>query len=79
MDPRQAPEIREALELLESFERKPTDLEAANDFLYGIQVLDDYLDFDPPQSHRASIKIKKLQGTKNPFIDNPSLADSLSF
>ena len=37
---------------------------------------------DDPQSwdeKRRNKKIKELQGTKNPFIDDPSLADSLNF
>ena len=36
---------------------------------------------DPPswEEKRRNKKINELQGTKNPFIDNPKLANDLTF
>ncbi len=32
-----------------------------------------------PEEKRRNDKIEEHQGTRNPFIDNPALADSLGF
>lgn len=66
MSPRDVPEIAEALELLASIERRPLDLQAGDDFMEAMAMLDDFL-HEPAclDEHRVFISNIKKSYTKN--------------
>ena len=62
--PRSVPEIREALALLEAWERSVNDADAARGFTEAVQMLDDYVEAEPDTPHRAFIQNLKLAHTR---------------
>ena len=63
-DARSVPEIREAAELLETWERSVNDVAAAKGFSEAVQMLDEYLEAEPDTPHRAFIQNLKLSHTR---------------
>jgi len=61
---RSVPEIREAIELFESWERSINDLNAARGFTQAVQILEDYLEYEPDTPHRAFVQNLKLSNTR---------------
>lgn len=61
---RSVPEIREAIELFESWERSINDLHAARGFTEAVQILEDYLEYEPDTPHRAFVQNLKLSNTR---------------
>ena len=61
---RSVPEIREAIALFESWERSINDLHAAKGFTQAVQVLDDYLEYEPDTPHRSFVLNLKLSNTR---------------
>ena len=64
MNARSVPEIREAIALLESWERSINDLHAARGFTEAVQILEDYLECEPDTPHRSFIQNLKLSNTR---------------
>lgn len=64
MDPRDEPEIREALALLRRWESAAADPEAAGRFSQAIELLDGYLEGDPETPHRAFVENVKVAHTR---------------
>jgi hypothetical protein len=54
--PRNVPEIREAIELFESWEREFNDPAAAAHFTEAVELLADYLEGEPDSPHRGFIQ-----------------------
>ena len=54
-EPRDNPEVNEALRLLSHFEAQTPGRAPSRDFYEAILILDDYLDTNPPNSHRQFI------------------------
>jgi len=62
--PRDVPEIRDAVALFEAWERSINDLHAARGFAEAVQILDDYLEYEPDSPHRAFIQNLRLSNTR---------------
>lgn len=63
--PREVPEIREAIGLLEGWEKSAGDPAAARSFTEALELLDDYLECEPDTPHRAFIRNLKLSHTRS--------------
>ena len=63
-NPRSVPEIRDAAQLLETWEQSVGDVDAARGFSEAVQMLDDYLEAEPGTPHRAFIQNLKLSHTR---------------
>jgi hypothetical protein len=62
--PRSVPEIREAIELFEAWEASINDVNAAKRFGEAMQLLDDYLDYEPDSPHRQFIQNLRISNTR---------------
>jgi hypothetical protein len=62
--PRSVPEIREAIELFESWEGAINDLDAAKRFAEAMQLLDDFLEYEPHSPHRQFIQNLRVSNTR---------------
>ena len=62
--PRSVPEIREAIELFEAWEASINDVNAAKRFGEAMQLLDDYLDYEPGSPHRQFIQNLRISNTR---------------
>ena len=64
MDPRSIPEIREAIELLESYEQTQASYADAKEFMLAIETLEDYLTDHPETPHRQFIQNLRFSHTR---------------
>ena len=62
--PRSVPEIREAIALFESWEASINDPDAAKRFAEAMQLLDDYLEYEPDSPHRQFIQNLRISNTR---------------
>jgi hypothetical protein len=63
-NPRSIREIREAIELFEAWEASINHADAAKRFTEAMQLLGDYLDYEPDSSHRQFVKNLRLSNTR---------------
>lgn len=63
-NPRSVPEIAEATQLLEGYERSAAHNADARDFSAAVEMLDDYLDENPQSIHRQFIENLRLSHTR---------------
>lgn len=63
--PREVPEIREAIALLEGWEKSAADPAAARSFTEALELLDEYLECEPGTPHRAFVQNLKLSHTRS--------------
>jgi hypothetical protein len=62
--PRSVPEIGEAIELFEKWERAFDDPAAAAHFTEAVGLLDDYLEGEPDSPHRGFVQNLRLSNTR---------------
>ncbi len=62
--PRSVPEIREAIALFEAWEASINHADAAKRFTEAMQLLGDYLDYEPDSPHRQFVKNLRLSNTR---------------
>lgn len=62
--PRSVPEIREAIELFEAWEASINDVNAAKRFAEAMQLLDDYLEYEPDSPDRQFIQNLRVSNTR---------------
>ena len=67
MDPREVPEIREAVALLEGYEAAPLSYGSAEEFALAIETLVDYLSQNPDSPHRQFIQNLRFSYTRRMF------------
>ena len=65
MQPREVPEIREAIALFESWERAVNDVRASKKFTEALELLNDYLEYEPDTPHRKFVENLKLANTRS--------------
>jgi hypothetical protein len=65
MRPRDVPEIREAIALFESWERAVNDARASKKFTEALELLNDYLEYEPDTPHRKYVENLKLANTRS--------------
>jgi hypothetical protein len=63
-DPRNVPEIREAIALFEKWEAGITDPAAAGRFAEAIQLLDEYRESEPDSPHKAFVQNLKVSNAR---------------
>lgn len=63
-DPHAVPEIADAIALFEQYEKSPGDLTAIQGFAEAVQVLNDYLEYEPSSPHRKFIQNLKFSYTR---------------
>ena len=64
-DPRLVPEIREAIRLLEQYEKSQLDYAAAQHFVEAVELLNDHLEAEPDSPHKDFISRLKMSHTRN--------------
>ena len=64
MDPREIPEIREAVALLEGYEAAPLSYGSTDEFVLAIETLEDYLSQNPDSPHRQFIQNLRFSYTR---------------
>lgn len=64
MDARSVPEIKEAIQLLEGYEKAALAYDSAKDFSLAISILEDYLSDNPDSSHRQFIQNLRFSYTR---------------
>ena len=64
MTPREVPEIGEAIALFESWERTMNDARASKKFTEALELLNDYLEYEPDTPHRKFVENLKLANTR---------------
>jgi hypothetical protein len=75
---RNVPEIREAIALFEAWEASINDVGAAKRFTEAVQMLDDYLEYEPHTPHQAFIRNLKLSNTRR-LLQQLSKVDKKDF
>lgn len=63
-DPRTVPDIADAIELFEQYERSCGDLSAIRGFAEAVEILNDYLEYEPGSPHRDFIQNLKFSYTR---------------
>jgi hypothetical protein len=64
-NPRNVPEIRIAVEMLEEYERSALDYNAARKFVDAIRMLNEFLECEPESPHKAFIQRLKVSHTRS--------------
>src|SRR5918999_6461476 len=65
MQPREVPEIREAIALFESWELAVNYVRASKKFTEALEFLNDYLEYEPDTPHRKFVENLKLANTRS--------------
>jgi hypothetical protein len=65
VDPRSVPEIREAIDLFESYERSSHNFEAAKKFSEAVRLLNDYVEGEPDTPYKSFIQNLRLAHTRS--------------
>lgn len=69
MTPREVTEIREAIGLFETWERTMNDARASRKFTEALELLNDYLEYEPETPHRRFVENLKLANTRRLLRD----------
>ena len=64
MTPREVAEIGEAIALFESWERTMNDARGSRKFTEALELLNDYLEYEPDTPHRKFVENLKLANTR---------------